>query len=41
MLKYKQKLVDASNPLKPMGQIKFNIQKSKGSISPQHQTFWK
>lgn len=41
LLKFKQKLVDASNPLKPMGQIRFNLQKTKGTISPQHDTFWK
>jgi hypothetical protein len=39
--KFKQKLVDASNPLKPMGQIRFNMQKTKGMTSPQHETFWK
>lgn len=41
LLKFKQRLMDASNPLKPMGQIRFNIQKTKGLTSPQHDSFWK
>lgn len=36
MLKYKQKLCDATNNAKNIGFIKFNIQKSKGAINPQN-----
>ncbi len=41
LVKYKQKLFDATNPLKTIGLIKFSIQKSKGASNPQNLEFWK